>query len=437
MDRKALDEALSNMAIASSPFYEEYCYYLYLVSQCRVKLNPNLGAAAGVSFHKDHYVLHINPTEVIGTDKDGNEILGFCDRMPLEHRIGIIKHEMTHIDNGHLLPHRKHEDYEHLPWNIAADCALDQCIRREHLPSYALYPDNFPVPTIWGQSAEYYYQQLMEEMPEPPPPPVGPMGPVDGPKGEGEPEEGPPTKGSQKGSGEFFGVGDHDIWETSEGDPVIQQELTKEMVERAGEETIKSKGKLPANYNELLENLTVSREVDWKRVLRKICGNKKANLRKTIMRRDRRLPMAKWLKGKVKDRVFELAVVSDVSGSVGNNALKKVWGEVISICDLFKIPVTMVQVDSEPTEPVELTRKTKQLERKACGGTYLAPALAKFREAKIPYDALVVTTDGCLFGDDIEHFAALKVPVLWLIEPTGEIMPEMNQGRMRAIKLKG
>ena len=209
------------------------------------------------------------------------------------------------------------------------------------------------------------------------------------------------------------------------------------MADKAGNETQKSRGKLPSNYSDIIDSLTIKREVDWKQVLRRIVGNKRANSRKTLLRRDRRLPHANWIKGRTKDRVFDLAVVSDVSGSVSDTALKDLWGEIIHICETYNTPVKMVQVDSEPTKPEELTRNSKTIERKARGGTYLSPALEEFKKAHVHYDALVVTTDGYLFGDDIEPFKELKVPVIWLIEEDGQIMDDMNYGRMRAIKLKG
>jgi predicted metal-dependent peptidase len=185
----------------------------------------------------------------------------------------------------------------------------------------------------------------------------------------------------------------------------------------------------------MIDNLSLRREVDWKKVLRSIVGNKKANQRKTLMRRDRRLPFANWIKGKTKNRIFELGVVSDVSGSVLDDALMEVWGEIISICDMFNTPVTMIQIDTEPTPPEKLTKKTRLVERKASGGTILSPAIDQFKDYRISFDALVITTDGYLFEDDIFPFQKLNKPVIWLIESNGQIMPEMNQGMMKAIKL--
>lgn len=426
ISRQAFDEAIAAMAVVTSEYHKDYVFYLHVLAQCRVTFDEHMQAAAGVAFHQDHYTLYINPKEVIydGPDTEGKHVtvLGFSSRMPLAQRVGILKHEMLHIILNHI---ERKEDREHDKFNVAADCALDQEIPKKHLPDYAIYPDNnFPSKKQppFGLIAEEYYDLIEDD-----------QMPKDDGEGDGDPNGNGNGKGNPRPG---KGAANHDKWQESEGDAELKKELTKRMAEKAGEETQKSAGRLPANYAQIIENLTKTREVCWKQVLRRIVGNKKVNTRRTLMRRDRRLPFANWIKGKTKDRIFDLGVVSDVSGSVSNKALYKLWGEIINICDTYNTPVTVVQVDTEPMKPEVLTKNTKAIDRKACGGTILAPALGMFKESKVHYDALVVTTDGYLFKADIETFAALKVPVIWLIEPNGQIMPEMERDGMRAIKLK-
>ena len=417
VDRKAFDEAIANMTMQASPYYKEYVFYMHLLSQCRVVFTNTLKAPAGVGFDKDHYTLYINTSPILGYGQDKNgqviAIQGFSTEMPIEHRIGILKHEMLHIILGHLL---RVGDKDFQKYNVASDCALNQQINREHLPDYAIYPDNIPTDlkqedVLKHQTSEYYYEILKNQ----------------------ENEGG----GNEGANGSYPSLDDHSFWETVEGDPTLQQEITKNMLEKAANEAIKSAGTLPKDYSAMLDNLLIRREVDWKQVLRAIVGNKKANSRKTLMRRDRRMPQANWIKGKTKDRIFELGVVSDVSGSVDTGALTQLWGEIISICEMFNTPVTMVQVDTAPSKPEKLTKRTKNIERTRCGGTTLAPAIQAFKDNHVNFDALVVTTDGYLFQDDISPFLALKKPIIWLIEAQGQVLPEMNQGMMKAIKLTG
>lgn len=427
VDRSALDEAIANMSMRTSPYFTEYVFYMHLLAQCKVKFTDSLQAAAAVGFNNDHYVLYINSKPIIaeGLDKEGKpiQVQGFCSDMPIAERVGILKHEMLHIAMGHII---RVEDRNFQKFNIASDCAINQEITRNHLPDYAIYPDNFPTKEEninLRDTAEYYYDIIDDDQIQ-----------------QKEQEEGESENEGGSQYGDNFGKGrlmdDHSTWKNRKGDSALQRELTKNMVERAANEAVKSAGTLPSQYSDMLDNLTIRREVDWKQVLRRIVGNKKANLRKTLLRRDRRLPNANWIKGKTKDRIFELAVVSDVSGSVSDSALYSLWGEIIHICDLFNTPVKMVQIDTEPSKPETLTKTSKIVERKACGGTTLAPALEELKKHNIKFNAVVVTTDGFLFDDDIDPFYKLNIPVIWLIEPSGQVMNEMNKGKMQAIKLK-
>lgn len=440
--KAAFDEAIKNMTASASPFFRDYVFYMHLISQCRLNFDENLQAAAGVSFHHDRFTLHLNPKPVIaeGVDqKTGKhvQVQGFCMDMPIEHRIGILKHEMLHIILGYF---KRVEDRTHKLFNIASDCALNQEINRKHLPDYAIYPDNIlpdkSKKVALRETSEFYYELLEKEQKKQKKQKGEGEGEGQASKGTGSQSDG---KGGNGGSGKGFEpmLDDHSLWDTNEGDPTLQQEFTKNMVEKAANATQKSRGNLPSNYGQIIENLTIKREVNWKQLLRRIVGNKKAHARKTLMRKDRRLPKANWLKGKTKDRVFELGVVSDVSGSVSDEALINLWGEILHICKLLDTAVNVVQIDTTPCPPMPLTATTKTVKRQRCGGTILAPAIEMFNEHRCHFDALVVTTDGYLCPTDIEPFEQLKKPVIWLIEKHGQIMPAMNNGLMRAVQLKG
>lgn len=426
-------EAVANIASSASPFNNEYIFYMHLLAKCKVVLREDLPAAAGVAFNITHYILYLNPTEVIAEHKNEQgvteQVLGFSAAMPLEHRIGILKHEMLHIALGHLTARFQEEEINHKQANIAMDCALNQDINREHLPSYAVYPNNFPpvkVKVERSRPAEYYYQLLQDEYP-----PIEPQ--QGGSGGQGSSES---TQQGESPLDKMPALDDHSVWDESEGDEDLQKEITKRMVEEAADQTIKSRGSLPVNYSQMIENLTVNREVDWKQVLRRIVGNKKANSRKTLMRKNRRLPHAAWVKGITKDRVHHLAVVSDVSGSVSGAELKTLWGTILDICNTFNTAVTLIQVDTKPSEPEALTANASVIERKACGGTTLHPALETLKEYNVQYDAVVVTTDNYLCPSDVREFKNCRVPVVWLVSPTGQdAFPEQITGKHKYIRL--
>jgi len=404
-ERFPFDEAIAN-CYSNRNYANSYLFYAHIIGQCNVVFDEKLPAPAGVSFQIDHYTLYINPFGIPATKENPNKVEGF-NSFPLEQRLGILKHEMLHILSGHVT---RREDRDPEAFNIATDCAINQLISKYHLPNWVIQPDNFPSGKVpKNLTAEQYYEYITKK-------------------------EGKPEAGNNQGTGKS--LDDHSKWEESQGDKELQDDVTKNMIDKAVSNTTKSRGNIPSDISQWLDLFTHKREVDWRKVLRNIVGNKKVGIRKTLLRQDRRQPNASWIKGRTKDRIFEAAIISDTSGSVSDEALLQLWGEVRYICDITKTPINLVQVDTEASKPELLTKQTKLLERKHCGGTYMTPGIEAFKKAKINYDVLIITTDGYLDTTDVLNFHKLRVPVLWLIEADGQILPEMNYHNCKAFQLK-
>jgi predicted metal-dependent peptidase len=424
--REKWDETLANMF--SNPKYVNYLFYAHIISQCKIIFDTSIQAPAGVNFMYDHYNLYINPLEQIPIEPDsdgnypkddnGNEVTfipGF-NGLPLEHRMGVCQHEMLHVINMHV---SRREDRDHQGFNIAADCAINQLIERTHLPDACIYPDQFPGhdksnPVPSDLTAEQYYELL----------------PFD------DGDSGNPSFGQGSGSGQGV-LDDHSKWAESKGDTELQEDISKNMLDRAISETQKSKGNIPSNISQWLDNLTKKREVDWRQVLRRLAGNKRANTRKTLMRRDRRLPDFNWIKGKTKDRIGEVVIVGDESGSVSDAELTDAIGECVHICKTLNTPIWYVPVDSQAHKPIQLKSNQTNFQRSACGGTVLAPALDKIHESHIPYNALVCITDGYIDDSDVDAFASTHKPVIFLITSEGVIPNATSQySNIRTFQLK-
>lgn len=426
---KVLQDTIVAMLTPAGQYGQSYMFYGHIIAKCRKRIMPELQAPAAITFKHDAYELMINPE--------------MFEKFPLEARLGVLKHEMLHILNGHL---NRIDDRVMLGWNYATDCAINQLIDRDHLPKITkedlegadpeivkeltakgkmpkvgdiqgILPENYPakkgvkVPT--NETAEHYYT-LLED-------PKDPQG-----------------NGSNSSSSSSIGDGmdDHSVWQEVEGDPELQKDITKKMIEDAMNNTQKARGNLPSQVSDWLSIHSRKAELDWRKVLRNIVGNKRANTRRTLMRRDRRFPNRPDIKGKTKDRTFNLLIVSDVSGSVDDNALLALLGEVQHICTVTNTAVDLIQVDAQAFAPEKLSKNTKIIERKASGGTILHPALEMAKQHRIDYNAIVVTTDGYLSSNDVYEFQKTNKRVIWLIEPNGCIMDEMSRGMMQAFKLK-
>jgi predicted metal-dependent peptidase len=403
-NRGKLDDTLAAM-FSNIDYRSDYLFYAHMIGQCSIKIDEDLPAPAGVAFQRDHYNLYINPTEF--------------DKFTLVERLAVLKHEMLHILYGHL---DRMEDRVHMPWNFSTDCALNQHINPEHLPKQGVLPDNLgkmlgtDVP--YNQSAEFYYELIKEQIEN------------------NQDENGSPQDGDDEAGDNPKLMDSHETWQESTGDTDLQKDITKKMIEKSQAETIKSKGKVPSECSEWLEMFTRKSEVNWKKVLRGIVGNKRVGKRSTIMRQDRRFPKREDLRGKTKDRLFSLLVVADVSGSMTDEGVIGTLAEVQHICDITKTAVDLIQVDSEAFPPEKLSKNTKLIERKGFGGTMLHPALDMANKHNVKYDAVVVLTDGGIWAEDIERFLELNKKVIWLVSADGYILNEMIQGKMQAFQLK-
>jgi predicted metal-dependent peptidase len=412
--RGKLDDTLA--AMFSNPKYtSSYLFYAHMVGQCSIKIREDLPAAAGVSFVNDHYEMYINP-----------EIF---DKETLEERLGTIKHEMLHILGGHLTVRFTEVLKKNvLKWNYGSDCAINQQIDQSHIGKNWVTPETlskfygFEFPK--NLSAEEYYNLLPDD------------------EDDGEPQQGngdgqPGDSESQQGNGKPQLADSHETWKESKGDTDLQKDITKKMIEKAQEETIKGRGNVPSQTSKWLELFTTKSQIDWRKVLRGITGNKKTSSRRTMKRRDRRAPHREDLRGKIKNRTFNVLVVGDVSGSMSDTALLETFNEVKYICDVTNSASDLIQIDTEAYEPEKISKDTKIVSRKGQGGTLLAPALEKAKEHNIDYQAIVVVTDGGLSSHDVKAFDTEKKRVIWLVEKSGHIMDEMNSKYMKAFKLSG
>jgi len=396
-DRAHLDTILCNM-FSNHTYAADYLFYAHMIGQCSIKICDDLPAAAGISFVHDHYNLYINPT--------------LFNKFTVPEGLAVLKHEMLHILYGHV---QRTENRTAKHWNYSTDCALNQHIQKKHLPDGCIFPDILEkllnVTVKDNESAEYYYELIKSAIDSA----------TDGKHcSQPEPTDTPGT---------------HTTWEESVGDADLQKNITEKMICRAQSETIKNAGDVPNECSEWLELHSNKPQVNWKKVLRNIVGNKKVAKRSTINRRDRRFPHREDLRGKTKNRIYTLLAIVDVSGSMSSKAIQQTLNEVRNICNCTNTDIDIIQVDTYAHPPEKLTKTTKCLTRKGNGGTVLSEALNTAQKYHIDYQAIVVLTDGYLFNDDIAQFRNIKKRVIWLIESDGTVPNGLSENRMQAFKL--
>lgn len=365
--RGKIDDTLAAM-FSNIIYKDSYLFYAHMIGQCSIKLDDNLPAPAGITYSIDHFNLFINRS--------------LFDEYTLQERLAILKHEMLHILYGHI---NRLNNKDMFKWNLATDCAINQLINLSHLPEGCILPDNLfkgnSVKVKLKMTAEYYYDLILE------------------------------NKENLNENLTFDDLQDYDRDVSSD----VIKEMTKEMIKKAIDET-KNCGSIPSEVQQILE-LKYKREINWRKELQKIIGKLKTDKKKTIMKPNRRNPNRKDLYGNKKDVKNEILVITDESGSVSDKDEAKALSEIISLCQMFKIDVDLIRVDTEASDIIKLNKNSVQYSRLKSGGTYLSSAIKKIKK---DYDIIIIATDGELQQKDFNNFKDLNKEIIWLIiNPNG------------------
>lgn len=361
---------------SNSEFQDTYLFYACLLGKCTLIFNEDMTAPAGVSYSNCSYKLHINP-------------LKFSE-YSLINRLAILKHEMLHIVNGHLL-YRNEQMNNNKIANIAMDCSINQLIDKSHLPDNCILPETlekelgFKIKRL--EPSEYYYDILLNNS----------------------------DKIENLLSDESSDITDHESWElnSSEDTPETQKNITQDMLEEAKDLSLRCVGNIPNEYSKWININKNKTQHNWKKLLK---GSfKYKNRIKTIFKPNRNYPDRMELRGNKKNKVQEVLYIMDASGSVKNSEFKDLNSEIISLCSELNLKITAIQVDSEASDPEILSKNTKLIERKRNAGTFLSKGLEKAEEHKLKYTSVIVSTDGFLSSEDTENFKKINKNIIFLI----------------------
>jgi len=414
--KKQLEEALVQMITYNySSADTSLLWYGNFITACELKRDISMPSPAGVRFMFNKYEMFINPL-----------LFGLY---PIEKQIAILKHEVHHIINLHIV---RQKERDHNKWNFAADISINPGIK--NIPEEALQPETFKFPK--NLNAEQYYEMLPTnfecggsgENEECELPSQGQGGEGSSGSGSGDSEKDEKNKDSK--SDEVVDsdkklkdmilsalqrisngmVGDHSKWNESEGDAEAAKEIARQMSETSSN---KSRGITPSECSEAINMLKLREQINWKKELRRIVGNRKAFSKLTIKKNDRRFPDRKDLRGKTRDHVADILVILDVSGSMSDEEILYGLNEVRAIAEKAGTGVKIIQIDTEPKLVENFDPKAKIFTRRGFGGTHMYPAVEYATKNKIRFDAIVLITDGY-----VERFfegQVPKVPFIWLV----------------------
>jgi predicted metal-dependent peptidase len=308
----------------------------------------------------------------------------FMDSMTDPERRAILIHEFYHIIFKHVTD-RLPEGGMTKAWNIAADLAINSHIA--NLPKGGCIPgeDQF-IDLPPGKAAEWYLpfvERMMQDQSKDSP-------------GEGsEGEQGQRGKSASEGDSDLDTLDDHSGWgDVPQEIKDIANERLKDIVQQATDEASQS-GSWGSVSSETRKELIASlkTKVDWRKVLRFfVKASQRANKSSTIRRINRRYPYIH--PGRKSDRVANIAISVDQSGSVDNAMLALFFAELNKLSEVASFTVVPFDTKVDEKKVYEWRKgESRPVERVLSGGTCF-DAPTKYVNAR-KFDGHIVLTDMC------------------------------------------
>lgn len=344
-------------------------------------------------------------TKVVGT----SFVMCFNPRIFLECTLkemqALIKHEIYHIMSRHYARAKALKNkYSELAISLAMDIAINQYIM--YLPSWSEKLENvkmsYNVNLREEQTMEDYVALIQEAI----------------------------DRLSKKG--EAFHQSDkttHETWSEMDENSYIEQvdEVIKKLAGNA------NRGKIPESIALLIKAMDKSSEISWKDYLKRLIGILPVGHKKTVTRKDRRQSERLDLRGKLSNRVAQLLVAIDISGSVSDKEIENIMIEVFSLVKNYPSEITIIECDSE-IRRIYKVKSVKDVKGKinTKGGTRFNPVFQYIYENRLKGHVLIYFTDG--LGEKTLATIPYNYKTIWVLTGT-EAELSLNEPRGVVVKL--
>jgi predicted metal-dependent peptidase len=257
-----------------------------------------------------------------------------------------------------------------------------------------------------------------------------------GGEGDEESEKSEGDEGASGGSGAGAGGGldEHD-WEGAQDMSEDEQRGLAREIDEAIRQGALTAGKVGSGGNRAIDQL-LQPEVNWREVLREFItetcrGNDDSTWRQPSRRH---LAMGILRPSGITERVGELVIAIDTSGSIGQHELTKCLSEIKGVCDTVKPEsVRILYWDTKvcsdelygdvPNACASLEQLTQTTKPAGGGGTMVQCVPDYIRDKNINAQAVIVLTDGYLGGD----WGAWTMPLLWGILDNKSARPTIGK----------
>jgi predicted metal-dependent peptidase len=384
--------------------------------------NPKYVALAGVLMIGEKGIKNDIPTACT----DGkNDYYGraFVDGLADSEFRFLILHETYHKLFKHLTTWQHlYKDDAQLA-NMACDYVINLMITDENRDLFAVMPKDAEGNNIGlldekfrNMDTAQVYKILKQEQEE------------KGSGGEGDEESG--GGGSETGAG----LDEHD-WEGAQEMSADEQRELAQEIDQAIRQGALTAGKVGSGGNRAIDQL-LKPEVNWREVLREFItetcrGNDDSTWRQPSRRH---LAMGMLRPSGITERVGELVIAIDTSGSIGQHELTKCLSEIKGVCDTVRpesvhilywdTKVCADEVYGDVAGACGSLEQLTQTTKPAGGGGTMVQCVPDYiQQNNINAQAVIVLTDGYLGGD----WGAWTKPLLWGILDNKHAQPTIGK----------
>jgi len=320
----------------------------------------------------------------------------FWSKLPLNQKLGVLKHEVLHLCFYHLTSSEYYSN--HLLDNIATDLEINQYIKESNLPPGGVTMDyikeTFGVTLPEKKGRDFYYKELLKHLPPQMP---------------------------NLGDAEHFWEKVKDL---SDADKAIVQNQIVSMMEAAATELEKSRpGSVPGEITQQLSLIKREALFDWAKYIRQWVTNSiEVTMRQTRFKPNPYFKQNPSSKLKLKHNIL---CAIDTSASVCDTTLHKFLSEIYNLWR-FGHTINIMSVDTQLYDPY-VYKGSVDIKLSGRGGTSFTPTLEYFN-SRNEYSAMIYFTDG-----EAELPPNANKPMLWVIDGTSKYV-EGHNGKILKIK---
>lgn len=362
-------------------------FFANFIINFRRQLNFNINEPFSMESNHSYFILHINPFLVLQ-----------CSILEIE---ALIKHEIYHLICLHQIRSKKLiREFGRTAVNIAMDIAVNQYIINLPHWSETLESVNLTLnlSLTESQTLESYAKSIGEAIRKKK---SGDSG-MEWEKGNSETQD----IAYDFSQNEFK----HKTWDNKSS--FTEDELLSSMVTKLIEDT--KDIERPNSVNLLLKDISRGSQITWKQYLLNTLGKQPWMRKKTVTRRDRRMPDRLDLRGTLSHHISSIVVAIDISGSMTEREINSVFVELKAIASCYNTKITVLECDDEIKNIYNINKFQKLVKKpETKGRTRFTPVFQYTKNNFDPTTTIIYFTDGV--GEEAIAESLFHNKTIWVL----------------------